>query len=49
MSAEDDLRKLRQALQRWRDSKTYEEGCRNWRAICLLIGETPPDEPKRAA
>ena len=41
MSPEEELKALKLALWNWANSKTYEEGCRNWRKLCELIGFDP--------
>lgn len=41
MTPEEELKALKAALWNWSNSKTYEEGCRNWRKLCELIGFDP--------
>ena len=41
MSPEEELKALKLALWNWANSTTYEEGCRNWRKLCELIGFDP--------
>lgn len=38
MTPEQELHAIKVALWNWANSKTYDEGCRNWRRVCELVG-----------
>ena len=41
-----ELQALKKALWVWANSKTYADGCRNWRGLTELIGFDPAtDKP----